>query len=693
MPQADGFECTVALPPTVSLQVNDFALAVAGPLLLSSPVPVVAVAVAGPPVVVAIVLVLAEAPELVTLPVPFAVNGAVTLVLPTVAELPWVVVALMVVGPPPAVAVLLLVGVTVWVIAPLLPSHSDSTKQWRLESADVLVNPNALLVASGSLVIVVFPVLLLLSALGETVILLRSILAMPQADGLELTVAFPPRVSLQVNDFALAVAGPLLLSSPLPVVAVAVAGPPVVVAIVLVLAEAPEFVTLAVPFAVNGAVTLVLPTEAELPWVVVALIVVGPLPAVAVLLLVGVTVWMIAPLLPSHSDIAKQWRLSSAVVHVNPNALLVAEGLLVMVVRPVSLELLALGWTSRVLWSTLPMPQADGFECTVALPPRVSLQVNDFALAVAGPLLLSSPFPVVAVAVAGPPVVVAIVLVDAEAPEFVTLAVPFAVNGAVTLVLPTVAELPWVVVALMVVGPPPAVAVLLLVGVTVWMILPLLPSPLLPEVASVPVVALGGAVASRHVLPLGDPVFAEVQVTPAAVLDADGDTVMLVFPVLLLLSALGATVMVLPLTMPNPVAEGLLVTVALPPDVVLVVFDVEVEVALPLPPEPFVAVDVAGAPEVVPVVDVVEALPSAKAGAATRMTTSTAVTRPVIADARDVRKRCLKVGVSSEFILSPLPKGALHAASSVHARRRVNLSSSAPTSLHRKSSCNPSACY
>jgi hypothetical protein len=206
------------------------------------------------------------------------------------------------------------------------------------------VNPNALLVASGSLVMVVWPVSFELSALGWTSRVLRSTLPMPQADGLECTVAFPPRVSLQVRDFALAVAGPLLLSSPVPVVAVAVAGPPVVVAIVLVLAEAPEFVTLAVPFAVNGAVTLVAPTLAELPWVVVALIVVGPLPAVAVLLLVGVTVWMIAPLLPSHSHTrAAQCRLESAVVSVNPNALLVAKGSLVMVVWPVSFELLALG--------------------------------------------------------------------------------------------------------------------------------------------------------------------------------------------------------------------------------------------------------------------------------------------------------------------------------------------------------------
>jgi hypothetical protein len=148
--------------------------------------------------------------------------------------------------------------------------------------------------------------------------------------------------------------------------------------------------------------------------------------------------------------------------------------------------------------------------------------------------------------------------------------------------------------------------------------------------------------------------------------------------------------MELPLTLPDPVAEGLLATVALPPDVVLVVLDVEFEVALPLPPEPDVAVDAAGAPEVVPVVVVVAELPpSARAGAAARMTTRTAVTRPVIADARDVRKRCLKVDVSSEFISSPLPKGAQHGASTVHARRRVNLSSTASTSSTESPAATP----
>jgi hypothetical protein len=270
--------------------------------------------------------------------------------------------------------------------------------------------------------------------------------------------------------------------------------------------------------------------------------------------------------------------------------------------------------------------------------------------------------------------------------------VPIAVIGAVTFVAPTVAVLSWVVVELMLTAPPPAEAELLTEGVTVWLIAPVLPSPA-SEVAAVPVLALGCQIVSTQRLPLDDPVFADVQVgPPCALLDAYGLTLILVVPLLLELCALGETVMVLPLTLPDPMAEGLLTTVALPPDVVLVVLDVEFEVAAPLPPEPDVAVDVAGAPEVVPVVVVVAELPpSAKAGAATRMTTRTAVTSPVIADARDARKKCLKVVVSSEFILSPLPKGALHGPSTVHARKRVKFSSSASTSSTESSSCNTPA--
>jgi hypothetical protein len=222
------------------------------------------------------------------------------------------------------------------------------------------------------------------------------------------------------------------------------------------------------------------------------------------------------------------------------------------------------------------------------------------------------------------------------------------------------------------------------------LIAPLVPSPALP---AVPLLAPVRTVESLHAVLPDDPVFAEVHVgAPCAVLDADGDTLMLVFPPLFLLSALGETVMEFPLTLPDPLAEGLLVTVALPPAVVFVVDEVACEVAFPLPAVPDCAVDAAGAPEVVPVVVVVAALPpSAKAGAATRMTTRSAVTRPVIADARDARNRCLRVDVSSGFILSPLPKGALHGTSTVHARRRANLSSSAPPPSTESSSCNTPA--
>jgi hypothetical protein len=103
----------VALPPWVSLRVDEFALACAAPLLPSSALPVVAVAVAGPPVVVELVLVVAEAPESDTEPVPVAVIGAVTFVAPTLAVLPCVVLELMLTAPPPAEAELFTEGVTV----------------------------------------------------------------------------------------------------------------------------------------------------------------------------------------------------------------------------------------------------------------------------------------------------------------------------------------------------------------------------------------------------------------------------------------------------------------------------------------------------------------------------------------------------------------------------------------------------
>jgi hypothetical protein len=113
LPCANGFDNTVALPPWVSLHVFEFALACAKPLPASSALPVVAVAVAGPPVVVEFVVVVAEAPEFDTEPVPVAVSGAVTLVAPTLAVLPCVVVELMLTAPPPAEAELVTDGVTV----------------------------------------------------------------------------------------------------------------------------------------------------------------------------------------------------------------------------------------------------------------------------------------------------------------------------------------------------------------------------------------------------------------------------------------------------------------------------------------------------------------------------------------------------------------------------------------------------
>jgi hypothetical protein len=675
----------------VWLRVLESAQANAFPEEASSALPDVAVAVAGAPVVVLSVEVVALAPEPVTVPLPLAIIGAVTVVPATEAPLVWFADVVIDTLPLPAFAVLLVEGVTVCMIAPVGPASSHSLLHHRLESAMVRVSPPvAVLSASGLTWMVVLPVRLLLEEDGLTVIELFETLPDPEARGLDQTEALPPWVQLDVLEKAFAVALPLEASSALPVVALDVAAAPVVRDVVIVLALAADPLTLAVPLAVIPALTVVSPVDAALVCELLVPMVVAPLPAVAELLTEGVTVWVIAPVLPSHSDSMKQRRLESAEVPVKfPDAWLLADGLTLMRVRPVLFQLLERGLTSSIFPSIVPSPHADGLECTVALPPRVLLHVDDFALARAAPLLPSSALPVVAVAVAGPPVVVELVLVVAEAPEFNTEAVPVAVDGAVTFVAPTVAVLPCVVVELMLTAPPPAEAELFTEGVTVWLIAPVLPSPALPEAAAVPV--LVGAVESKQPLLPDDPLLADVQVgPPRAVLDALGETLMLVFPVLLLLDALGETVMELPLTLPDPLAEGLLVTVALPPDVVLVVVDVECEVAFPLPPDPDFAVDVAAAPEVVPVVVVVAELPpSAKAGAATRMTTRPAVTKPVIADARDARKKCLKVDVSSEFILSPLLKGALHGTSTVHARKRVNLSSSASTSCTESPPATP----
>jgi hypothetical protein len=281
----------------------------------------------------------------------------------------------------------------------------------------------------------------------------------------------------------------------------------------------------------------------------------------------------------------------------------------------------------------------------------VELVVDELAFALASPLGPSSALPVVAVAFAGPPVVVLLVFDVADAPDPETEAVPVAVIGALTLVAPTDAVLPWVVPAVMLVAPLPAVALLVTDGVTVCVMAPVLPASVVAAVAALPAVAAP----SEHPLPpLPLPVFAVVQVLPPlAVLLALGETVMLVFPVLLVLEELGETVIVLPLTSPLPLADGLLLTDELPPFVVLDVDDDPLEVAVPLPPEPLAAVDVAGAPAVVAPVVVADVAPSANAGAAIRMTNNAAVATPAIADARDARKRCLNVDVSSEFMTYP----------------------------------------
>jgi hypothetical protein len=333
----------------------------------------------------------------------------------------------------------------------------------------VMVSPPvAVLSALGLTLMEVLPVRLLLEENGLTVIELFETLPEPKARGLDQTHALPPRVLLDVLDKAFAQALPLDAPSALPVVAVAVAAWPVVRDVVIELALAGDPLTLPLPFAVIPALTVVGPVDAELVCDVLLAMVVGPPPAVAELLTEGVTVCVIAPVLPSHSDNMKQWRRESAEVSVKfPNARLVASGLTLMSVRPVLFQLLERGLTSSILPSTVPSPHADGLECTVALPPRVLLRVDEFALARAVPLLALTAFPVVAVAVAGPPVVVELVLVVAEAPEFNTEAVPVAVIGAVTFVAPTLAVLPCVVLELMLTAPPPAEAELFTDGVTV----------------------------------------------------------------------------------------------------------------------------------------------------------------------------------------------------------------------------------
>lgn len=265
----------------------------------------------------------------------------------------------------------------------------------------------------------------------------------------------------------------------------------------------------------------------------------------------------------------------------------------------------------------------------LALPPEVLLLVSERLSACAFPLDPSSPGPLVDVALAAPPVVVSVVLLVALAPEFETVPVPVAFIGAFTVVAPTVAVLPWFEVLVILVGPPPAFAELVTDGVTVCVIAPVLPSPLPWLLELAPVVV--------------DP--------PLAVLFASGDTVIEVLPVLLLLLASGETLMELPDTVPLPWAVGLLDAVDDPPEVLLVVTEVPVEVAFPLPPEPDVAVPAAGAPVVVPVVVVVaEVPPAANAGAVTRTRTRATVKSAVAVDARADRRNLINLVVSSGLI-------------------------------------------
>jgi hypothetical protein len=334
----------------------------------------------------------------------------------------------------------------------------------------------------------------------------------PDALGFDDTSALPPYVSLYVLELAWALALPLEASSAEPLVALAAAAAPVVVAVVVDVALAGEPLTVPVPVAAIPALTVVSPVVAELVWLVLAAIVVAPLPAVAELLTDGVTVCEMAPVEPSHSDSKKQLRPVLAFVPVNPpEASLLAYGLLSMVVLPVWFELSALGCTYRLLPETEPVPDAYGFDETVALPPDVSLVVDELAFALASPLGPSSALPVVAVAFAGPPVVVLLVPDVADAPDPETEAVPVAVIGALTFVAPTDAVLPWVVPAVMFVAPLPADALLVTDGVTVCVMAPVLPASVVAAVAALPAVA---ASLEHPLPPLPLPVFAVVQVLP-----------------------------------------------------------------------------------------------------------------------------------------------------------------------------------
>jgi hypothetical protein len=289
--------------PLVALPVVKPAAAPLGPALriaaslvatsgeASPPGPLVADAVEAAPVVVLPVEVVALAPEPLTVPLPLAIIGAVRLVLITEALLVWFEEVVTDTRPLPASAVLLVEGVTVCVIAPVGPASSHSELHDRLELAVVMVSPPvAVLSASGLTWIDVLPPRLKLEEDGFTVIQLCEILPKPKPRGSDQTQASPPRVWLDVLETAFAQAGPLDPSSALPVVAVAVAAWPVVVDVVVELALAGDPLTVPVPFAVIPALTVVGPVDAELACDLLAVMVVAPLPAVAVLWTEGVTV-------------------------------------------------------------------------------------------------------------------------------------------------------------------------------------------------------------------------------------------------------------------------------------------------------------------------------------------------------------------------------------------------------------------
>jgi hypothetical protein len=367
---APPVEGVVAVVPPVPPLVPPL---VPPPLVSSSLVPPLV-----PPPLVPPPLVEAQLPVLVTVGMvagapteatPMPVIGALTQVFPTVALLVWVQVKLMVIGPLPEVAVLPVDGVMVCVIDPVVPSPLP------LVVPEVpVVPPFEVLFAVGDRSSVRLQPLFELLADGETVMVLPLTVPVPVAEGLLVTLELPPFVVLFVSELELAFAlpepdssdAPLVAAAPdappvvlLPVfevaaapfaplvvpavsaalaapavdvgssldplVALAVAAAPVVAPLVVEVADASLPVTEPAPMPDAGAVTDVVPTVAVLPCVVLAVTLAAPLPAVAVLLTDGVTVWLMSPVAPASSQSDEQDRLESAEVVVSPpDALLLA---------------------------------------------------------------------------------------------------------------------------------------------------------------------------------------------------------------------------------------------------------------------------------------------------------------------------------------------------------------------------------